>query len=280
MVMGDDNEESVDLFFGSSVTGMFSLMFNGSIRINRFPGATAKGLGKGNANSKTIEHTLLCKYAHKPIRSVFWMFGSIDVKFSYFFKLCTAPDEELDPDAMMMGCAVKYMDFVRDMHNKVNAKTVVIGCEPNGAPPNKVYEQLLKYEIILDTPQNKNRVQEAVSLRHPDLLRLTFNDTLKHLCRVSGFIYMDIDDAILKPGALRLPPSQSIVQEEYADIIDTCVHLNWEANVVKYMPQLNAIGIDVSETLDLESTRKEYVVEKLQRPIKKKPRFARGVQDV
>jgi hypothetical protein len=279
--MGDDEEESINLFLGSSDTGMFSLLFNGSIRINRFPGATAKGLGKGNANSKFIERTLLQRYAHKPIRAVFWMFGSVDVKFSYFFKLCTAPDDEPpDPDAMMMGCAVKYMEFVRSMHARTNVKTIVIGCEPNGAPPNRVYEQLLRYEIISDTPHNKTKVDEAVSSRHPDHLRRTFNDTLKHLCRVSNFVYMDIDGAILKPGALSLPSCQSIVQDGFVDILDTCVHLNWEANVLKYIPQLHAVGIDVSETLDLESTRREYLIEKQQRPVKKKPKFARGIQDV
>jgi hypothetical protein len=122
-----DDDESVSLFFGSSVTGMFSLLYCNSIRVNRFPGATAKGLGQGNAKSKSIEHTILQKYARTRIQALVWMFGSIDVKFSYYFKLCSG-EEMPDPDAIMMSCAVKYMTFVRSMHASTNTMTVVIGC--------------------------------------------------------------------------------------------------------------------------------------------------------
>ena len=276
--MNDDKEGSVILFFGSSVTSMFSLLYCDSARVNRFPGATAKGLGQGNPNSKSIEHIILKKYANTPIHTLVWMFGSIDVKFSYLFKLCK--QEISDPDAMMMSCAINYMNFVRKMHAATNAMTVVIGCEPNGTPPDRVYEQMLKYDIVLDTPENKKKIQLAVHARHPDYLRRTFNDTLKQLCKVNGFHYVDIDDAILKTDALHTPYNLSIVLDDHVDILDICVHLNWEANLMKYIPKLQKLGLQIDDTLDLENTRQEYIHEKSNRRIKKRPKIERGVDDL
>ena len=211
----DDSEEErpVSLFFGSSDTGMFSLLRGDSIRVNRFPGATAKGLGQGNAKSKAIEHTILHKYCRSPIHALVWMFGTVDVKFSYYFKACTEQQSEgeIDPEAAMMSCAVKYFNFVRSMHAATNAMTVVIGCEPNGAPPDRVYEQLLRYGIVLDSPQNRQKVNDAVKVCRPETLRRTFNATLEQLCQVSGFHYIDIDNDILHENALLLPADRSVV---------------------------------------------------------------------
>jgi hypothetical protein len=278
MSMGDDDSESVFLFFGSSVTSMFSLLNCDSVRINRFSGATAKGLGQENENSKSIEHVILKKYSHTPIHTLFWMFGSIDVKFSYYFRICRK--DTIDPDVAMTDCAAKYMSFVCSMHAKTNAKTVVIGCEPNGAPPDRVYAQMLKYGIVLDTPFNRRAVCDAVQAHHPDLLRQKFNNTLKEICRANGFHYIDIDSEILKKDALHLDSNLSIVKDEHVDISDICVHLNWESNVVKYIPQLHKLGLLVEETADLENTRREYIDEKLNRREKKRPRLARGVADM
>ena len=277
----DEEERPVSLFFGSSDTGMFSLLRGDSIRVNRFPGATAKGLGQGNAKSKAIEHTILHKYCRSPIHALVWMFGTVDVKFSYYFKACTEQQSEgeIDPEAAMMSCAVKYFNFVRSMHAATNAMTVVIGCEPNGAPPDRVYEQLLRYGIVLDSPQNRQKVNDAVKVCRPETLRRTFNATLEQLCQVSGFHYIDIDNDILHENAFLLPADRSVVRDEHMDIQATCVHLNWEANLLKYIPKLQKLGFQIEETLDLENTRQEYIEEKLNRPVKKKPRTARGVTD-
>ena len=48
---------------------------------------------------------------------------------------------------------------------------------------------------------------------------------------------------------------------------------------MKYIPKLQKLGFQIEETLDLENTRQEYIEEKLNRPVKKKPRTARGVTD-
>ena len=211
-----DEDGSVSLFFGSSVTGMFSLLYCDSIRVNRYPGSTAKGLGQGNENSKAIEHVILQKYGQTPIKALVWMFGSIDVKFSYYFRLCRG--DVVDPEAAMLGCAVRYMSFVRRMHEATRARTVVIGCEPNGAPAAKVYDQMLRYNIVWDTDRNRRTVEEAVKGMCPDSLRLMFNAALRHQCGVSGFDYVDIDEEILKEGVPGIVPHLSIVREEHGHL--------------------------------------------------------------
>jgi hypothetical protein len=92
------------LFFGSSPVNTFSLAKDERFRINRFRAATAKGLGQDNANSRIIQDIITRKYANQAIEAVIWMFGTIDCKFSYYYKLCTERTIP-DPHQTMIECA-------------------------------------------------------------------------------------------------------------------------------------------------------------------------------
>ena len=114
---------------------------------------------------------------------------------------------------------------------------------------------------------NKLKVAKSVSLFHPELLRIRYNERLKNLCETFGFEYIDLDDSILNPiqDLNNLSRDISVVKEQYVDINPTSVHLNWEGNVKLYIEKLSKIGIVIEDTLDLESTRNEYLEEKKNR---------------
>jgi len=269
------NDESVLLFFGSSVVNTFSLARDDRVRIQKFKGATAKGLGQANANSEQILHTVKSKYSHKDIKAVLWMFGSIDCKLSYYYKLCNATDPHdliKDPDIFMTECATKYFSFIRSIYDTLKekqAQSIVFGVEPNGTPPELVYNQCVRYMVIPDTPENSARVKASVARHHPDKLRKTFNSILKAMCVHHGLTFLDIDDHIHDAEALA-SLSRSVVKSDYRDPYSTCIHLNWEANLVHYADKLQKLGITLNGTLDLEKTREEYLAEKATRPSKRR----------
>ena len=190
-LMSDDNDD-VYLFIGNSDVGTFKLVYGSQVRVMRYSTATAKGLGQNNKNSQSIWETLHSKYSRVDLSAIVWVFGSVDAKFSYYFKLCHEWDgretDRPDPYKLMEECAVKYVQFVKKVHDEfllpkqTNAKTVVLGAEPNGAVPSLLFEQCVKYFVTPDTPENKRRVMASIAQHHPDSLRLKLNESLKKEC--------------------------------------------------------------------------------------------------
>ena len=273
----------INLFIGCSDAGMFTLTNDKSVEVLRFSGATAKGLGRGNRNSEEILRAIACRLKLAPIKSITWVFGSVDVKFSAYYRICEKNEAVSNLRDSMMSCAVKYMEFIRKVHAIVKSsgcesKIIVLGVEPNGAPPNIVYRQCLKYKVLSDTEENVRRVGKAVDECHPDLLRRSFNDILKQMCDVSEFRYIDIDEYIVNECGLK-DYKISMTKPEFADIVSSCVHLNWEKNLVLYLLKLKEIGIDIKKPLDLDRKREKYIGEKLKDARRmdswiKKPRYS------
>jgi hypothetical protein len=199
-----DEEEETYRFVGSSAVGLFRLAYGSQVRVLRYSTATAKGLGQNNKNSQHIWDMLSSKYAHVDFSAVIWMFGNVDAKFSFYYKLCRewcgVPDEKPDPFLVMEQCASTYMQFVKKVHTNFlepkqrQIKTVVIGAEPNGAPPSLLFEQCVKYFVAPDTPVNKNRIEESIMTYHPEVLRKRYNHTLEQICKDNGYYYIDLDD--------------------------------------------------------------------------------------
>jgi hypothetical protein len=264
----------INLCIGCSDAGMFSLTRDRSVRLLRISGATAKGLGQGNANSqrilKFVERQL---NGSAPIKSIIWIFGTVDVKFSAYYELCEkrkSSSKAINLRDLMINCAVKYMEFVQEIHFNVKSrghrpKIIVLGVEPNGAPPSVVFQQCLKYGVLSDTEENVQRVTKAVRKCHPDLLRRSFNDKLKELCVFNSFEYIDIDEHILNQDGLD-DYSMSMVKSEFADIVVNCVHLNWETNLVLYVSKLREKGVCINISVDLHRTREKYIQEKTKNP--------------
>jgi hypothetical protein len=285
--MSNDDEEKVLLFFGSSEVSTFSLARDNMVRIQRFKGATAKGLGQENENSKQILHTIKVKYSHVDVRAVLFMFGSVDCKLSYYYKLCNASDvqelQELmkDPDVFMTECAMRYISFIRSLQPVLEEKQacgIVIGVEPNGTPPDMVYGQCVRYMIIADTPANSARVKASIARHHPDKLRKTFNSVLRAMCARHGLAYVDIDNYVYDDEA-EGNLSRSVVKSDYKDPYSTCIHLNWEATLLHYRHELRKLGITISDTLDLKRTREEYLETKAKRSLKKRGKTLRNMDD-
>lgn len=277
--MSDDNDD-VCLFIGNSDVGAFKLVHGSRVRVMRYSTATAKGLGQNNKNSQSILDILRTKYSRVDLSAIVWMFGSVDAKFSYYFKLCHEwgglETDKPDPFKLMEECAAKYVQFVKKVHDefllprKTNAKTVVLGAEPNGAVPSLLFEQCVKYFVTQDTPENKRRVMASIAQHHPDSLRLKLNESLKKACLENNLCYVDLDDDLLDlPGVEAPSLDVSVTKQEFTDISPTSAHLNWEGVLVFYIEKLRAIGVNISYTLDLGSTRDEYIHEKKNR--KRKP---------
>ena len=271
-----DDDPKIYLVIGSSASGMFQLVYGSQVRVLRYTTATAKGLGQNNTNSKHIWDMLSTKYAHVDISAVIWLFGNVDTKFSYYYKLCrewqgTLHDKP-DPDSVMEGCAISYMSFVKKVHDsflsKKGTKTIIIGAEPNGAPPALMFDQCVKYFVAQDTEENRARVTDSIAVHHPDRLRKSFNSTLRDQCATNGFHYLDLDDEVLLPYGLDTLAS-SVVKEDYVDINPSSVHLNWEGMLLLYIKKLRTFDVTIEDTLDLEQTRDAYLKEKQCR--KRKP---------
>jgi hypothetical protein len=271
----EDQDQQTYLVIGDSTVGLFKLVYGSQIRVLRYSTATAKGLGQNNKNSQLIWDMLSTKYARVNLSAVIWLFGNVDTKFSYYYKLCKEWDgnaeSKPDPFLLMKQCASTYMQFVKKVHDTFLAtrdtkpKTVVIGAEPNGAAPCLIFDQCVKYYIAPDTDVNKRRVQESVTSHRPELLRRQYNTSLEQICKENGFDYIDLDDKILKEESLTSNPQLSVVKDEYIDISPTSAHLNWEGNLKLYIAKLRETGICICDTLDLDQTRDEYLKEKQHR---------------
>lgn len=274
-----DSDDDTYLFIGSSSVATFRLVYGSKVRVLRFSAATAKGLGQDNKNSQDIWDTLQTKYARVDLSAIVWMFGNVDTKFSYYYKLCeewTGNDADApDPFELMEECAVKYMQFIKKVHSKFlipkgnSAKTVVIGAEPNGTVPKMTFEQCVKYFVARDTLENRKRIDDAIQEHHPDLLRRKFNDTLKGLCVDNDMAYVDVDDTLLTQQAIPEALDISVVKPEYVDISPSSSHINWESVLKLYINKLKQVNVCIDETLDLAHTRTEYLNEKQSR--KRKP---------
>ena len=260
------------LFFGDSNVGTFSLSTDRRVCVHKFKGGTAKGLGARNGNSRRILE-LVVEPRECGVSAVVWMFGSVDCRFTYYFKLCCQEGPPPTPETCMDECARAYMSFVAEVHEQLplcgGARALVLGVEPNGAPPALLYEQCARYLVVPRTAANEQLVNDSIRACHPEVLRLRFNATLRALCASRrGFTYLDLDATLLGPlkGL-----SESVVRAEYVDPYPTCVHLNWEAVLPAYGALLKPCGVDLGEVAGLSETRSAYLAEKLLRPLKRRP---------
>ncbi len=116
----------------------------------RYSTATAKGAG-----SKQQEQPEHMGDTAKPNIHT-WIFqqssGCLEVwtqRFSYYYKLSRERDgnesDEPDPFKVMEECAVRYLQFVKKVHDEFllpeqgKARTVVLGAEPDGAAPSTLF---------------------------------------------------------------------------------------------------------------------------------------------
>ena len=248
------------LFFGTQSVKMFSLAKNNTFKVNRFTNATALGLGKEDRNSRKIIST--CSEIES-VNAVVLAFGGTDCKFSYYQRLC-AEDTPPDPEIVMIKCAAAYMDFVcriEELMKPKGAKIIVIGAEPNGSPPSKTFAQCVHYAMVADRAENREKIEDNVKSLHPDELRKTFNATLKHLCSVHEVEYMDIDEFILEDTII--DHDKSVVKQEFRDVMDISVNLNWDENLLLYRAKLRPICVFISTALNLKHEREVYVLDKL-----------------
>jgi hypothetical protein len=239
------------IFFGDSFVRMFSLIEHKDLTVRAFKGASAKGLGRiDNENRASIVRTVRTMMNNDDgvvveQRRLVFLFGSVDVHLSYYYKKYTMNEGEIDLEQI----AIDYVDFCvsllqrpppvgddhdpsnngRDDHDPVSTTTVtIVGIYPSPlddeavglslAAMGSIAEELIPIVAAADDSKLQQR-QDRV---------LRFNAALAKRCRETGIEYIDAYEDVLDP-------SSNTIKDMYRDVSDYNIHIVWETTLLLWL---------------------------------------------
>lgn len=223
------------LFFGDSFIGIFSLLNKTKFPVFKYKGATAKGLTKtNNENRKDI----INKIAYYKPKCVVFNFGSVDVFFSFYYKLFVEK-KIIHYKTFIDEFVYKYFDFVVSL--ECDNKCIMLpGYNP--IRDNLVESSLINYGIIQEKITDPE-MKFVFSRENRNKLVDYFNKTIKKLAKKSfdendennrkrnkNLFVIDTNKIVSKNG---------LIKKEFRDISDGNVHYRWEPLLPLYVKEIN-----------------------------------------
>ena len=232
------------LAVGSSSIDPFKLIKDSQLIVEKFTGATAKGVSKPDNENHIKIRKLVSKY--KPENMLFH-FGAVDLNFSYYYRACkekSAPE----PDEFVNEIAKKYIEFIKSL----DVKNKIVLC-PYYSPVEDKYakEHFEKYKIPIE---NCDLSKIFIRKLRNELVDKFADALVKYSSDVPNITIININSELSENG---------IIKDEFKDIHIFNTHLLWEPIIHIYIKKLEKFGISEKHLANTKRTFKKYYNKKL-----------------
>lgn len=206
------------VFFGDSFVRMFGLIEHASLRVHAFKGASAKGLGRQqNENRRKITEIV----QRAPAERLVFLFGSVDIHLSYYYKKYTLKEGEID----IVEIANNYVDFVASLPVQAHATRTIVGIYPSPLEDDVVALSLASMGSITEDLISTVGASDDSKLDARQERVQRFNQALKKQCQRCSLDYIDAFDDVLDP-------QKNTVKDIYRDVSDYNIHIVWETTML------------------------------------------------
>jgi hypothetical protein len=241
------------IFFGDSFVRMFGLIEHRNLSVRAFKGATAKGLGRiGNENRDNIVR--IVRAATPNVERLIFLFGSVDVHLSYFYKKYTKREGEIDLEKIAMD----YVDFVASLpvpNNNVTTTTrTIVGIYPSPLDDQAVGSSLALMGSISEELVPVLTAAEDTKLQNRQDRVLRFNHALSRRCQEKGLDYIDVYDDVIDTQS-------NMIKDIYRDVSDYNIHVVWETTMLLWLQKFPWLKAYIAPGFEdkLRQTLKEYL---------------------
>lgn len=259
----------INLILGSSSCELFSLIKNNNILINKFKGANILGLIKPDNNNREKINLIVKKYGSK-LKKIIFIFGEVDIHFSYFYNLVYRDIDLLTDKSLNFDIiSKKYIEFVDSLKYYSNCPKVIIGPFPNTLLNEvEIYNRLILYGI-LDKEEfpSFNCLDQSIVLNFNQKKQVkvfeTFNKYLSKYCQQYNYKFIDLSLICLnKKGIIK----KNLIHKHNK----LNIHLNWEPLI---KPLSLACGLkNLKLKNSLKQTQKKFYLERTNRNINRNSR--------
>lgn len=236
------------VFFGDSFVRMFGLIEHRNLSVRAFKGATAKGLGRiGNANRDSIIRIVR---ATPSLERLIFLFGSVDVHLSYYYKKYTKEEGEIDLEKI----ATDYVDFASSLPVQEHVTRTIVGIYPSPLDDQAVASSLAFMGTIAEEliPVVSAANDSKLVSRQERVLR--FNQALLKRCQERGLDYMDAYDDLIDTQS-------NTIKDIYRDVSDYNIHIVWETTMLLWLEKFPWLKAYIACGFEdkLRQTLKEYL---------------------
>lgn len=235
------------IFFGDSFVRMFGLIEHANLKVNAFKGASAKGLGREqNENRENITRIVQRSSAERLI----FLFGSVDVHLSYYYKKYTLNEGEIDLEAI----ANNYVDFVASLPVPRRTTRTIVGIYPSPLVDDVVASSLASMGSITEEliPVVSAADDSKLGARQRRVLR--FNEALAKRCQEYSLEYVDAYADVIDTQT-------NVIQDIYRDVSDYNIHIVWETTLLLWLEKWPWLKDYIARGFEdkLRQTLKEYL---------------------
>jgi hypothetical protein len=245
---GSSTKQKV-IFFGDSFVRMFGLVEHRDLSVKAFKGASAKGLGRpDNENREQIVRMVQGSSTSNKSENqrLVFLFGSVDVHLSYYYKKYTLGEGEIDLEQI----AYDYVDFCASLlpdvvqHNNSNNNHInqdqvttttttvtIVGIYPSPLADEAVGLSLAAMGTIAEELIPIVAAADDSKLHYRQERVLRYNAALAKRCHEKGLDYIDAYHDVLDV------PSNTI-KDMYRDVSDYNIHIVWETTLLLWLEKL------------------------------------------
>lgn len=236
--------------FGDSFVGPFNLVDDKQIKINKFKGATMKGLLKDdNENRKKIIEII--KDA-KNIGCIIFNFGQVDLYFSYYYKRFIKKKRFI-----MEPMIKKYVEFINNIDCK-NCNKIIFSVYPSPLKDENVFNSLINYGILSEKNVesiSKMERQKLSNYKFRFNMYKKFNNLLEKYSKMYKINYINFENVLLNKD-------HTLKKDFINPANDTSIHLLWEPLIPIILSKIEQCRIKKEYKFNLENTLKKYIKEK------------------
>lgn len=246
----------MNLLFGDSFVGPFTLIDDDNLYIKKFKGKTIRGISKLDTEDyKILKNIIIDKQKDNKINNVIFMFGQVDIFFSLYYLIFIKKQYNIYD--YLQETAENYIKMLLSLDMIDNDKKIVFSIFPSLQDDKYAFYDLfvygiLKLEVLKKIPNEF--INYVFSYKFRNTCRIYLNNLIKKICEKNNIKYIDFDNILIDKKTNKINEKLNLKVNNYN------IHPIFENIIHIYLSKLKFTNIKNKFYGDLDKTKKSYFV--------------------
>lgn len=246
----------MNLLFGDSFVGPFTLIDDDNLYIKKFKGKTIRGISKMDSEDyKILKNIIIDKQKDNKINNIIFMFGQVDIFFSLYYLIFIKKQYNIYD--YLQETAENYIKMLLSLDMIDNDKKIVFSIFPSLQDDKYAFYDLfvygiLKLEVLKKIPNEF--INYVFSYKFRNTCRIYLNNLIKKICEKNNIKYIDFDNILIDKKTNKINEKLNLKVNNYN------IHPIFENIIHIYLLKLKFTNIKNKFYGDLDKTKKSYFV--------------------
>ena len=244
----------MNIIFGDSFIGPFTLIKDDNLLLKKFKGKTMRGISKINSKDyKTLYNIIETNKNNKGIKYVCFIFGQVEILFSIYYEMFIKNNYNIKK--FLEESSERYCKFLLSLKNIMNNKKVIFSICPLMLKDEEVIHSLYLYpiidiEILKQIPKNFRDIIFSYDFRNN--CRIYLNNLNKQFCKKYKMKFINYDEILIDKTTNKPLDILKVKESDYN------IHPYFEEIIKLYLSKLNFMNINKEYKEDLIKSQEEY----------------------